>query len=198
MSSVEKQKNRCEINWNFVSSDVPGRSSTKCFHRFVHLNRRKSSNRFEKTEDQLLIDEHRKQKGRWAQIQQMFPERSSYSLQNRWRKLNQNRQLNIFFSQLNSNFQKFLFKCFPNSTIDRGNSSSDEKSLYESPRIGLTLIQLKLLTSNSLLIDYSNQIENEEKFLFPVGIRQFLNHLKNVRQIDEIRNYFSSQRKKRK
>jgi len=61
MRSVLKQANRDTINWNLVADDVPGRSQSKCYHRYIHLTREQVSREFQSHEDQLLIEQHRLQ-----------------------------------------------------------------------------------------------------------------------------------------
>ncbi len=64
MQSVLKQSNRGVINWNLVAYDVPGRSQTKCYHRYVHLTRKEVKTEFEPTDDQLLIEQHQLKNGK--------------------------------------------------------------------------------------------------------------------------------------
>jgi hypothetical protein len=63
LQSVLKQSNRGTINWNLVACDVPGRSQTKCYHRYIHLTRKKMKTEFEPTDDQLLIEQHQLKNG---------------------------------------------------------------------------------------------------------------------------------------
>jgi len=64
LQSVLKQSNRGTINWNLVACDVPGRSQTKCYHRYIHLTRKKMKTEFEPTDDQLLIEQHQLKNGK--------------------------------------------------------------------------------------------------------------------------------------
>ena len=64
LRSVVKQSTRETINWHLVSREVSGRSSTKCFHRYIHLTRKTNVKRdFQDSEDQLLIEQHRIKQG---------------------------------------------------------------------------------------------------------------------------------------
>ena len=92
----------------------------------MHLTRQQLKTEFKPTDDQLLIEQHQLKKGefsffwiedegrvryflaRWSEIQSFFPGRSCYTLQNRYRKLMQYRQINeLFHSQ-----QVFCFPSF--------------------------------------------------------------------------------------
>jgi hypothetical protein len=64
LQSVLKQSNRGIINWNLVAYDVPGRSQTKCYHRYIHLTRKKNETEFEARDDQLLIEQHQLKNGK--------------------------------------------------------------------------------------------------------------------------------------
>lgn len=135
MESVWKQRHRPSINWHLVASAVPGRSANKCYQRLTHLKSENTSKEFHSDEDRRLIEEHRLKKGeenrflsrllrwnsslgRWSEIQLMFPNRSCYQLQNRWRRLIQYHHINrlfneekvFFFSKTKFSFsQRFFF-----------------------------------------------------------------------------------------
>lgn len=64
MQSVAKQSNRGTINWNLVAYDIPGRSQTKSYHRYIHLTRKQIKSEFQSTDDQLLIEQHQIKNGK--------------------------------------------------------------------------------------------------------------------------------------
>ncbi|CAF3124375.1 unnamed protein product [Rotaria sp. Silwood2] len=185
--SVLKQSNRGAINWNFVACDVPGRSQTKCYHRYIHLTRKNVKTEFEPKDDQLLIEQHQLKSARWSQIQPLFPGRSCYMLQNRWRKLMQYRQMNELFNSQELHVQLFILKQFPAKNTD----TSSYNNPYHPPNFQLTYDQLQCLVSNSLFKQFCNEIDLNH-VINHIGIRQFLNKLSTSTNIQQIKQLFFS------
>jgi len=66
---------------------------------------------------------------------------------------------------------------------------------YHPPNFQLTYDQLKSLTSNSLFIQFCNEIDQNE-IINHMGIRQFINKLTICNDIQQIRQVFFSAKKK--
>ncbi|CAF1214011.1 unnamed protein product [Rotaria sordida] len=192
LRSVVKQSNRGTINWNLVACDVPGRSQTKCYHRYIHLTRKYLKTEFQPKDDQLLIEQHQLKNARWSQIQPLFPGRSCYTLQNRWRKLIQYRQINELFTSQQLNVQLFILKQFPAKTT----VTPSYNNLYHAPNFQLTYDQLQCLTSNSLFKQFCNEIDLHS-VINRIGIRQFLNKLSTSTNIQQIKQLFFSLKRTR-
>ncbi|CAF4750008.1 unnamed protein product [Rotaria sp. Silwood1] len=192
LRSVLKQSNRGTINWNLVACDVLGRSQTKCYHRYIHLTRKNIRAEFESKEDQLLIEQHQLKNARWSQIQPLFPGRSCYTLQNRWRKLTQYRQINELFNSQELNAQLFILKQFPAKNIVPFSLNNP----YHPPNFQLTYDQLQYLISNSLFKQLCDEIDLNHVSNY-IGIRQFLNKLSTSTNIQQIKQLFFSLKRTR-
>ncbi|CAF0894867.1 unnamed protein product [Adineta ricciae] len=193
LQSVSKQSNRRTINWNLVACDVPGRSQTKCYNRYVHLTRERDKIEFRPEDDQVLIEQHQLQNARWAQIQPFFPGRSCYTLQNRLRKLMQYRHINELFHVQQITVQSFILRQFPSKEPVIFTSNS----MYQSPAFQLTYDQLQYLTSNSLFIQLCNEIDLNQ-INGSMGIRQFLNKLSTCQNVDEMKQHLFSMKATRR
>ncbi|CAF3754942.1 unnamed protein product [Rotaria socialis] len=186
LRSVLKQSNRTKINWNLVSIDVIGRSQTKCYRRFIHLTKNNLKKDFQPEEDQLLIQQHQIKNGRWSEIQLLFPGRSSYSLQNRWKKLNEYKKINELFYSQQLNMQLFLLKQYPAKKETVNNINNNK---YDSPNIELSYNQLKFLTSNDLFKQFCNEVDLNN-LINKIGIRSFINKLSTFNNIQQIKDLF--------
>ncbi|UJR13361.1 hypothetical protein I4U23_000378 [Adineta vaga] len=193
LQSVLRQSNRKTINWNLVAHDVPGRSQTKCYNRYIHLTRERDKTDFSCEDDQLLIEQHQLQNARWSQIQPFFPGRSCYTLQNRLRKLVQYRQINELFHAQQITVQSFISRQFPSKQSVIATSNN----MYQSPVFQLTYDQLQCLISNPLFIQLCNEIDLNP-MNSTMGIRQFLNRLSLCKDIGEMKQYLLSVKKTRR
>jgi hypothetical protein len=62
-------------------------------------------------------------------------------------------------------------------------------NLYHPPNFQLTYDQLQYLTSNSLFIQFCDEIDPNQ-VINPMGIRQFLNKLSTCTDLQQMKQYF--------
>jgi len=94
---------------------------------------------------------------------------------------------------LKSTVQSFILKQFPSKEP----VISSFNHLYHPPQFQLTYDQLQCLTSNSLFIQFCNEI-NLNQPMNHIGIRQFLNKLSTWTDIHQIQECFFSVKKTRR
>ncbi|KAK8843820.1 hypothetical protein M9Y10_024894 [Tritrichomonas musculus] len=73
------------ILWDIVAEKVPGRSAIQCKERWLYrLNPDVKKTRFEKWEDDLIINERNRVGNHWTLIANKLPGRTSCAVKNRW------------------------------------------------------------------------------------------------------------------
>ncbi len=103
------------------------------------------------------------------------------------------KNFNLFNFLLKSTVRSFILKQFPSKEP----VISSFNHLYHPPQFQLTYDQLQCLTSNSLFIQFCNEI-NLNQVMNHIGIRQFLNKLSTWTDIHQIQECFFSVKKTRR
>ena len=81
------------ILWDVVAESVPGRTAIQCKERWLYrLHPEVKKTRFEKWEDDIIINERNRVGNHWTLIANKLPGRTSCAVKNRWYSVLRNRQ----------------------------------------------------------------------------------------------------------